>query len=192
MACMRKPDRPDSTRPGADNRADDRGHPADLAARLLRLPSGHPSGAEEPERDDHVADTDRWWEDAQEAGSADFGGSRADDFDDAPTAERQGSLDDCGNATGAEDDVAAETGDGHGGKAGRGLLGARDERPARFPASGREPYRPWFTGESVQPWFASGSDALLPGADGLLAGADGLLSEPDDPNAGHRRVTPGG
>ncbi len=44
MAFMRQPDRPEAGRSDDDSQPGGRGQAADLSARLLRLPAGHPSG----------------------------------------------------------------------------------------------------------------------------------------------------
>jgi hypothetical protein len=101
-----------------------------LRQRLERLPEGHPSSPDDEELDDEELDADP---EARSAGQAD-----ADDNDrDRPADPERGQA---------------------GSRPRRGAAGSRageGDRHGTVPATGREPYRPWFTtGESPEPWFA--------------------------------------
>ncbi|HXW43727.1 MAG TPA: hypothetical protein VEL03_03000 [Streptosporangiaceae bacterium] len=184
---MQQADRPEAGRSGADSRA---GRPAqthDLAARLLRLPAGHPSGdcaAPEPASDARghsgaepsvrpdadQPERENWWQRGpgpDEPGTADG----------PEPGEPEGGPDDGEESAGDEDDEAADD-DRRAGRKASGWLGERGGRAAGGATASRGPYRPWFTGDPGQPWFASGPDGLLP--------------EPDDHDASRDGPTPGG
>jgi hypothetical protein len=152
---MRSPDRPEAAALRADAPAV--GERRALAARLLRLPDGHPSspqgdGAEGDWQSD-AADEEPWWP-ADQAVETE-GAAYLEDPDYAADAEDAGDPDDLGDpgGQGGPDQPGL---DPPGGPeptpraAGRPSAGgARD---------GREPYRPWFAdgAEPGDPWFADG------------------------------------
>ncbi len=163
---MRFPDRPDADASSDDirRRADGR-DPAGLAERLLRLPAGHPSGADAAPAaaDGDPADGHPDERDPEEAVSH---LPWPDDW------VRRESPPEPGNAAddAGEPEPRADTGGQPGGGApGIGRPAAeRSPGAAAEPWASRGPYRPWFTvGEVPEPWFASEPDRPSgPGPDG--------------------------
>jgi hypothetical protein len=157
---MRFPDRPDVD-PSSDDsaaRTERRGGAPGLAERLLRLPAGHPSGADaRPARADtepedavsHLPWPDDW---VRHEGS-----EPGDVADSADVADPADAADPAYGADPADGEVKA----GAGGQPERGQDGAGWAEAGRSPVAGaearegRDPYRPWFTGgDAAEPWFA--------------------------------------
>jgi hypothetical protein len=162
---MRFPDRPGSDASSDDvpRRAERRDAAQRLAERLLRLPAGHPSGADsgpapaggEPQEGDteELVSHPQWPEDwVRREGLPERGdtASDADDPDPDPDLEPQ----------------AGAAGEPRSGGAGEGGAAAGHPSAAAEPRVSRGPYRPWFTaGEAPEPWFASEPSRPSPGPD---------------------------
>lgn len=151
---MRFPDSPDigPSSEDSDGRAARRDGTPGLTERLLRLPAGHPSGADarpvpadsEPEDAvSHLPWPDDWVRhdrpDSGDAADADQGEVKADD----------------------QGEVKADAG----GQPEGGKPGVDWPAAGRSPGAGAEvwesrgPYRPWFTdGDVAEPWFAGDPD----------------------------------
>jgi hypothetical protein len=142
---MRFPDRPDIDPSSADSdgRAERRDGTPGLAERLLRLPAGHPSGADarpvpaDSEPEDAVSHLP-WPDDWVRHDRADSGEADAD-----------------------EGEVKADAG----AEPESGRPGVDWPAAGRSPGAGAEvresrgPYRPWFTdGDRAEPWFAGDPD----------------------------------
>ena len=142
---MRSPERPDAAPPRSE--AASSGERRALAARLLRLPDGHPSSL----RGDG-ADGD-WQPEAarEEPQSAD----QAEEIDDAVGQEDQDYADEPDYASDPDDpgDVDQPGFDPPG--APESVRRAVGRPSVGGTGGGREPYRPWFAdGEPGSPWFA--------------------------------------
>jgi len=134
----------------------------DLADRLARLPSSHPSAWPATNRGDadyREPSREEWWHRASD-GEQDEAVGQQDDMADEPD-----DVADDPDGTFPEDAEPAEVAD-QPDDAGRGAVRARGDR--RTPASigwgelagpsGRSPYRPWFSADGARdPWFAVGS-----------------------------------
>jgi hypothetical protein len=161
---MRFPDRPDGDASSDDvpRRAERRDAAEGLAERLLRLPAGHPSGADggpvpaegEPQEGDaeELVSHPPWPEDwVRREGPPEPGDTVADADDPEPDPEPQ----------------AGAAGEPEGGEPGVSRPAAGHPAAAAEPWASRGPYRPWFTvGEVPEPWFASEPDRPSRGPDG--------------------------
>jgi hypothetical protein len=150
--------------------ADARDHAnRDLADRLARLPSSHPSAWPATDRGDgdyREPSPEEWWHRAAD-GEQDEAAGEQDDITDEPddVADEPDDVADEPDDTFPEDAELGEVAD-QPDDAGRGAVRARGGR--RTPASsgwgelagpsGRSPYRPWFSADGAgDPWFAVGS-----------------------------------
>jgi len=200
MSFMRQPERPEGARLPPDTRPAERPSAEDLAARLLRLPAGHPSHEAGPPRDAREAvrarpgpaqspelERENWWEAGPGSRSVRVDDWRGRPDRDGREASEAGEPDDPepgewtsedtaerpgeSDADGApEDDASAGHGE-HRRGLGLGWPGERSRRAVGVPPAGRDPYRPWFAGSSDHPWFAASPDGLLAGPGDQEAGA---------------------
>jgi len=143
--------------------ADTRDHAnRDLADRLARLPSGHPSAWRATDRGDadyREPSRDEWWhraadgEQDEAAGEPDDVGDEPDDVADEPddTFPEDAEL---GEAADQPVDAARQAVRARGGRRSAASSGWGELAEA----SGRSPYRPWFSADGTgDPWFAVGS-----------------------------------
>jgi hypothetical protein len=153
-------ERADRARSQADQPAAGR----DLAHRLSRLPSGHPSAwpaADRAEAGHGERQLEEWWRpradterDDTEPGDTEPDGADAvpEDYDDEPDAVPPGDDADLEDVVGEPRDAARPPAAGPGGRRSGPPTGAGelDGPPAR------SPYRPWFSADgAADPWFAA-------------------------------------
>lgn len=170
LACgtimrMRLPDRPYGRTDLAEDSprvADAHDHAArDLASRLARLPSSHPSARaatdwrnaeySEPRREE-------WWRPVPDGRDDDAAGERYDTADEPDDGADE--PDDMLPSEDPELEEVAEQPEDAGTRAVRAQAGRRGELSGTWdelarPPSARSPYRPWFSTEGASdPWFA--------------------------------------